>query len=194
MKYFKYIDIPNTKSIQQQLLDIIPKDLHRPSVTFLKKDKPELFKKVHEIIELEEFLKKSNLYEYHVDYTLYVMDGESKFDIHIDYPSAESNCVRILFPILGCDNTFTQFYKATGEPDIEWIYPRSGPPQPYKKFKPSNCEFVTQAELKAPFFIHTQVPHGIYNPNSSRRMSLWINFNGDVDLLQYISEFEDTVI
>jgi len=191
MKYFEYIDLPDLENIQSQVLKNIPEDLKRPTVTFTKTQRPELFDVFRNIPELKTFLKNKNWYEHLIDFTLYTMDGESNFDIHIDTPDPKYNCVRLLVPIQGCDNTYTQFYNAIGEPEIHWIKTEHGDPQPFKKFKKEDCEFVTQAEMTQPFLIHHQPPHGIYNPNKNWRISLWIDFDSKIDLLQYISDFED---
>jgi hypothetical protein len=114
------------------------------------------------------------------------MAPEASFDIHTDPMPPGYNHVRILFPLKGGAGTFTQFYTASKPPTIHWIRTTSGNPQPYEKFEAANCEFVTQVESKIPYLIHTQPPHGIYNPNKEQRITLWIDFNDQLDLKSQI--------
>ena len=187
MKYFEYINIPQLEQIQKQVLHIANEKLNNPTVIF---DNKKLYQQICNIKELKSFLIDANWFDHLLGITLYVMDKESSFDIHIDTPAENYNVARLLVPIKGCDNTFTQFYTSDVEPITEWIYPNNDTPKPFHKFDKDKCKFVTEAEMTRPFLIHHQHPHGIYNPNNNLRVSLWIDFDAELDLLQYISDME----
>ena len=183
MKYYKYINIPNIETLQEKIIKAIPKELlEAPSVTFLNRFVPELYNTMCSIPELNEYLESIGLRKYLTDLTLYVMDSESKFYIHTDPPSAGLNSVRILLPLQGCNDTYTQFYESDIEPTTEYIYPKIGEPQPFIRYKEEDCTLVDQANLSKPYFINTRSIHGIYNPNKVQRISMWINFTDEIDL------------
>jgi hypothetical protein len=186
MEYFKYLDIPNIETIQQQILDILPEDIiNNDNVVFLVKTFPELYSKIKNIPELAEFIKKNGWTENLVSMVFHSMSPKSTFDIHTDPIPETMNHIRILFPVKNCEDTYTRFYTSDIPPKTEWIYPADGsPPQPYNKYYEENCTLVAQANLRAPYFINTQSIHGIYNPTNNRRMTLWLNFDNRIDLLR----------
>lgn len=183
MKYYKYINIPNIETLQEKIIEAIPKELlEKPSVTFLNRFKPELYNTMCSIPELNDYLESIGLRKYLTDLTLYVMDSESTFHIHQDPTAPNFNTVRILLPLQGCNNTYTQFYESDIEPTTEYIYPKIGEPQPFIRYKEEDCTLVDQANLSKPYFINTRSIHGIYNPNKAQRISMWINFTDEIDL------------
>lgn len=183
MKYYKYIDIPNIEILQEKILEKIPEELlENPSVTFLNRFVPELYNTLRNIPEFKTYLKLVQLEKYLTDLTLYVMEGESTFHIHKDPIPAGFNTVRILLPLQGCEDTYTQFYESDAEPTTDYIYPAVGDPQTFIYYKNEDCTLVDQANLGRPYFINTQSIHGIYNPNKNLRISMWINFTDEVDL------------
>lgn len=186
MKHFKYIIIPKIELIQEQIIQIMPKDfLETASVTFLKQF-PDLFTKISQIPEFKYFLEKQGWFPHLVSMVFHNMEANSTFDIHTDPIPETVNIVRILFPVKNCANTYTHFYETNVEPEIQWIHPLNGPAQPYKKYKESDCTLVARANLSNPYLINTQSVHGINNPTNNRRMSLWINFDNKIDLYQYL--------
>lgn len=189
MKYYEYIDIPDLQQLQTDIWNLLPDAMKDPSVTFLSKD-DSVYNDIVNNIHFKDFLEYKGWYKHLANLVVYTMDKDSTFHIHVDGTTDGIARNRLLVPIKGCEGTYTKFFTSDSNPVIDYIHGDTEEPQPFIRYNPEDCKFITQAELSQPYIINHQVPHGIYNPTPKRRTSLWINFYSSLDLLDYVSEFE----
>ena len=197
MNYAKYIDLPNWKNLQEQLIEF--RETH---------SNKEVFWWSHSLDEIEEHLPDiANTFK-SLGLTIRQMifftnlnndiDIDDPLDmravfIHTDMPDdpesrlkypipvftdfEPSNAINI--PLLNCDGSTTLFYKLKDQTAKD-VYYRANDGAGHSK---NNVEEIYRFELNKPAVIRVNVPHAVWNPNPEPRIVVTFRFVESIDHL-----------
>ena len=187
MPNYRQITIPNLETIQSSVLAAIPSEMMSPAITFLNRlDDKTIYNTVKSIPELDSYLTSVGVKDHLVDMALYIMDSSYEFDIHMDVAVPGYNTTRIICPIQGAANTFTEFYSTDTPPSIEYVNV-AGVMNEFSRYDKANCTLIDSVDSGTPYLMNTQTIHGMRNPNNEWRIVLWIDFNDQVNLWDQIT-------
>jgi hypothetical protein len=168
--YYREIDIPNLELLQEQVLSILPNDLYASPRVYFPVDQSRFLN----LSGLTNLLDVYNLKHDATAFAFYIMRPYSEGSVHVDWGDADYS---MNIPIMNCNNTFTNFYKHTGEPElVPERYIQGVVHRPHYKFDNVKLEKIDQFESNIPCVIHIKTPHNVVNPQSSFRINLLIRY------------------
>ena len=94
-----------------------------------------------------------------------------------------SPVARINIPLLNCENTFTNFYTSSEDPETNNDFlPDTG--TPYIAYRTESCTLVDQIEVTTPVVMNVQSIHNVVTKNINRpRIMLSIQTTPDAEIL-----------
>jgi hypothetical protein len=92
---------------------------------------------------------------------------------HVDYGS---HTLAINFPLQHCENTWTRFFKNTGQV-VEKFTPDTK--LPYLEFIDDNKQEETRYKLSGPTLLNVKHPHSVANTTAFDRSSISFRFKED---------------
>lgn len=178
LPYFKLLEIPNLKQIQDQLLDKAPEQLFKAPRVFYAVDQT-VFYQVPELISA---LEGFGLDMKDVDFRWYVANKHYTSPIHHDSGRHDFS---LNIPITNCDGTFTRFYTHETAPILRDPINLIRNDETTKTqgqwwdYKLSGCKLAAEFESTSPAIITTRSPHNITNPHSRYRVNILIRSNNN---------------
>lgn len=196
MKYANYIDIPNWKSLRDQIIKFRERQPHKDELWWcyfpeqLKKEIPELvnafesmgldmcqmilFTNLNNDINVKDSLDPKAVF-IHTDRE---DDPEARFDYGIPVLTDFQTTNAINIPLLNCEGSQTLFYKLKNDnPDVFYTVIGCG------GHAHQDVEEVFRFELDKPAVLRINVPHGVWNPNAEPRVVATFRFNNSIEHL-----------
>lgn len=190
MNYAKYIDLPEWKTLQAQLIEFREKHSNKDAFWWSHSDKeleehlPDLvsafktfgltarqmifFTNLNNDIEIDDPLDMRAVF-IHTDRP---DDPEARFDYAMPVFTDFETTNAINIPLLNCDGSTTLFYKLKDE-TAEDVYYKVIDCGGHAK---QNSEEVYRFELNKPAVIRINVPHAVWNPNEGARIVATFRF------------------
>lgn len=168
MQYYQKIDFDNLDVIKQKVFDLFPKEDFEQNKLFYIDDN---FNKFLSIPELKENLVRLNLLEHVMGFGFYVTTKPNP--IHTDNTAYDYS---LNVPIVGCENTFVEFYESNKDPIKLQLYTGVI----YYHFTKNSCTLKDKLELTTPHIIKVNVPHAVINETGSQRITLLIRLKKTV--------------
>ena len=157
--YFKTLSIPYLKTIQDQVLNVVPQEafstegsLHSYSTKF--KSLPSIAK----------LLVQNKMHKFVIDITLVCLPPHQELGIHTDGDLRGLN-----IPILNCENTYIIWYTALQESRQV-----SQEDRYFFSIDKNHCVERCRTEMNQAKFVDLQPLHGAINPNDTYRLLLSI--------------------
>ena len=176
MKYYSPVPIDNLKIIQEKVFEYFPKEkLSTKEALFYVPDNKNIFLSIPEL-KLE--LDKLNWTPYILAIGFYIIAPTDGSPIHVDSTSFSYS---FNIPILNCEDTYVNFYRANKEPKKQ-IYSMYGTSMNYYKFDSAECELSDSLEMLTPHIINVREAHNIVNKNTKSRITLLIRLRNELDL------------
>jgi len=168
MQYYKAVEFDNLEIIQKKVFDLFPKDDFEKNKLFYIDDNLNSFLSIP---ELKDNLIRLGLLDHVMGFGFYVTTKPNP--IHTDNTAYDYS---LNIPIVGCENTFVEFYESTSEPIKLQLYTGVI----YYHYKQQSCTLKDKLELTSPHIIKVNVPHAVINNNSSQRITLLIRLKKTV--------------
>ena len=199
MQYYNFIDVPNWKNLQKQIIDFKNKFTPPPPETIwwchfeeeVRKEIPELLESFESMgLKMKQMIIFTNLYN-----DIAVTDNKDPMSIFVhtdreDNPNSTYDKVPVLtdfvptialnIPLEHCEESTTLFYSLTDESQDDVYYPTYN----CGGHSHSNAVEVERFNLVQPAVLRVDVPHGVYNPCKEPRTVATFRFESDLqDLL-----------
>jgi hypothetical protein len=199
MKYANYIDIPNWRAVQQELINFQYTDFD-PEIPWWCYQDDELVGKLPLLHDAWATmgLKMRMLiffFAHPKDIDCHTEEDERCIFIHQDsqdepekhYGTDRGTRVdtdfdpdfAINIPLENCEGSKTFWYNIYDKENASIYYPWHG----CGGFKHANCESIYEHELHTPSIIRINRPHGVYNPHSQLRTVATFRFYNDISYL-----------
>jgi hypothetical protein len=103
--------------------------------------------------------------------------GGALGNIHTDYRVHDNNnTLAINFPLVNCENSFTEFWKSKEyDPTIRYTSSNT----PYIGFNRENCVKISEYTLTRPVVFNTSVPHSVRNESTMPRLAISLRLIND---------------
>lgn len=199
--YAKFIDIPNWKSIQQQLIAFKQKNFPTNGWVWycyfedqVRKEIPELMQTFDAMnLKMRQMILFDNL---HNDITVTDHNDPLSIFIHTDAADEENDqgtpqpdevefstnfapTYAINIPMENCEGSTTLWYELIREDDAYCYYPHYD----CGGHKHDAVKEVYRFELTQPAILKIGSPHGVYNPHQQRRSVATFRFYNDISYL-----------
>jgi hypothetical protein len=171
--YFKTLDIPNHEIMIKEFNAYFDyfKDRHITTTDYFHKiPLADIQKK---FTEFNNWTKEKKLFLRTAAFIVLNPKNEMTTSIHIDAPPA-SNALN--FGLQIPDGSYTGLYARTGGKIIDSVQ-RNGVPR--KLIVGGSFNEITRFDLTKPTLFNTQVPHGVYTPSGTTRLSISFRFFND---------------
>lgn len=164
--YFKSLNIPNIEQINEEIKMY---DQSRESTTgFSIVDRDTV---LESLPTLTKWFKESNMI---VDRVAVIIIKSNTIQMpHVDYGS---HTLAINFPLQHCENTWTRFFKNTGQV-VEKFTPDTK--LPYLEFIDDNKQEETRYKLSGPTLLNVKHPHSVANTTAFDRSCISFRFKED---------------
>lgn len=165
--FYKPVHIENLSGIQQGVLKLIPEYLlNRTTLTYIENSK-NIFLGVS---ELSDFLKSNKMYDSVGSIAVNVTVGKSTGNYHVDSGPYEHS---LNIPIMGCENTWINFFKVNSDYTIVKVENR-GKTHQFFRYTEDQCELIYEAETSKPYMLGVKTPHRVVNNSDQTRIMLLI--------------------
>lgn len=190
MKYAKYIDLPNWKEVQQELIDFMYVDYDPTRMWWCYQDVevadklPKLHKCFAEagldmrmLIFFMASPKDLDCTDHEDDRSIFIhLDAKDDPEYGEDDTTFEPNFA-INIPLENCEGSKTFWYEFKDpNADNDAYYPYHG----CGGFKHDSVNKIFEFELDKPAILRINVPHGVYNPHSQFRTVATFRFYNDI--------------
>ncbi len=167
--FYRPIQIDNLTTIQEEVLKRIPKNLlDKTNLTYIENNKA-IFLGIKELYNFLESIKMNwcvgtvavnvttaqDMGSFHVD------SGPYRYSLNI--------------PILGCENTFIDFFKVSG--DYQTVHVNAeghGGHHHFFRYTEDQCELIYEGDTSIPYILGTKTPHRVVNRSDKIRIMLLI--------------------
>jgi hypothetical protein len=176
--YFKTLDIPNHEIMIEEFNSYFDyfKDRHITTTDYFHKIPLDHIQK--NFTEFNHWAKEKNLFVRAAAFIILSPKDELEPSIHIDAPPA-SNALN--FGLQTPEGAYTGLYELSGGKIIDSV---QGNGIPRKLIVGGSFNEITRFDLTKPTLFNTQVPHGVYTPPGTTRLSISFRFfNDPLDLL-----------
>lgn len=198
MNYYKFLDIPNWESLQEQIVYFKNKFTPQPPETVwwchfedeVKKEIPQLIEMFDDMnLKMKQMIIFTNLQN-----SLSVTDNKDSSSIFVhtdrqdDTESTYDNVpvltdfvptVALNIPLENCDESLTLFYKLKDEKQEDVYYPTYN----CGGHAHDNLIEVERFKLTKPAVLRVDVPHGVHNPSVNPRTVATFRFENDLEYL-----------
>jgi len=165
--FYKPVHIENLIEIQQEVLKLIPENLlNQTTLTYIKNSK-EIFLSIP---VLHDFLKSKIMHWSVMDIAVNITTGNTNGNIHVD---SGPYIYSLNIPIIGCENTWINFFKADSDYKIITIE-NKGKTHNFFKYTEDQCELIYEVETNRPYILGTKTPHKVINKSDQTRIMLLI--------------------
>jgi hypothetical protein len=164
--YFKSLNIPNIEQINEEIKMY---DQNRePTAGFSMVDRETV---LESLPRLNMWFKESNMI---VDRVAVIIIKSNTIQIpHVDYGL---HTLAVNFPLQYCENTWTRFFKNTGQV-VEKFTPDTK--VPYLAFIDDNMQEETRYQLSGPTLLNVKQPHSVANTTAFDRSCISFRFKED---------------
>lgn len=164
---YKYIELPNWKTVSSLLLETIP-DEHKYKTLF-KSNGPNVFKNFKLFVDMiETFCPWNNIH----NVALISVRPNDVLPLHTDFMVPSRYALNI--PVFNCEKTYTVFYQAEEGYEPEFL---KNVEAPRYLFDRSRVKEVGRLFLTQPALFDTQTPHEVVNNTEDYRIILSVRFN-----------------
>lgn len=165
--FYKPIHIENLAEVQQEVLKKIPENLLGSSnLTYIENNKNIFLS----IPVLYDFLKSIQMQRSVLSVAVNITKGNNKGNIHVDSGLFKHS---LNIPILGCENTCIDFFKANSDYEIITIN-NQGKSHHFFRYSEDQCELIYKGDTAVPYILGTKTPHRVVNNSDKTRIMLLI--------------------
>lgn len=165
--FYKLVHIENLAEIQQEVLKRIPENLLADNnLTYIENSKA-IFLGVP---ALYDFLKSIQMNWLVGSIAINITHGNDTGNYHIDSGPYNHS---LNIPILGCENTWINFFKVTGDYKIVAVE-NKGETHHFFRYTEDQCELIYEAETNKPYLLGVKTPHRVVNKSDKTRIMLLI--------------------
>jgi len=198
MQYYKFIDVPNWKNLQGQIIEFKNKFTPPPPKTIwwchfedeVRREIPELLDSFESMgLKMKQMIIFTNLYN---DITVTDNKDPMSIFVHTDREDdAESKydkvpvltdfvpIIALNIPLEHCEESTTLFYKLKDETEDDVYYPTYN----CGGHSHSNVIEIERFTLTQPAVLRVDVPHGVYNPVKLPRTVATFRFENNLEYL-----------
>lgn len=174
MQYYKTLDIPSLADIQTSVLSVLPNEhLTNDSLRYVYDDPATSTKFFLGIPVLKELIDSYKLTHHLAGICIINKSSNSTTDIHIDRGSYK---LSLNIPIIGCEGTYTHFYKTNHPPELVEMGVNK-----FWRLKAAHCRKMDTLDTSKPAVLDTSVPHCVENYTSNTRIMLLIRLKGYIN-------------
>lgn len=180
--FYKILDFPHKKIISQKLKEYCDNNKYNTVGVYWPKNSNEFLFSIPEFKQDVEFLK---IEKYISGLTINVIDNTDNNFVHIDPYFPNNHRYRMIFPIVGYENTWISYFESDTAPDKELYVPN--PLDPTLKFQYYSDPFsvvkeITRASFEDVLLIDTYTLHCAFNIENNTRILGLIGLKPDLDI------------
>lgn len=165
--FYKPIRIENLAEIQQEVLKKIPENLLATNnLTYIENNK-DIFLSIP---VLYDFLKSIQMQKSVLSIAVNITKENIKGNIHVDSGLYKHS---LNIPILGCENTCIDFFKASNNYETITIN-NHGKSHHFFRYSEDQCELIYKGDTAVPYILGTKTPHRVVNKSDKTRIMLLI--------------------
>jgi len=165
--FYKPVHIENLVEIQQEVLKLIPENLLNQTTLIYIENNKEIFLSIP---VLYNFLKSINMHYSVGSIAINITQGQRAGSYHMDSGPYNHS---LNIPISGCENTWINFFKATGDYKVVPVV-NQGMINHGFRYTEDQCELIYEAETSQPYILGTKTPHRVLNKSDQTRIMLLI--------------------
>jgi len=187
-KHYVTVTANNLPTMQTSVLNVLPTDMKTTAgFTFLNRlANTAIYDSVK--AEVASFLNDEGVANSVSDIALYVMNGNSTFDIHTNIIVTDFNPARYIIPLENCDNVYYDFYSSNTTPTTVDILLSDGL-NSYQKYEANNCVFLESAQFNSVLLTNTIAPYAPRNAGANTAICLSIFLDGTPNLSASIPDY-----
>jgi len=165
--FYKPIHIENLAEIQQEVLQLVPKNLlNRTTLTYIENNK-EIFLGSAALLD---FLKSKKMYDSVGAIAVNVTVGKGAGNYHVDSGPFKHS---LNIPIIGCENTWINFFKVNSDYTIVKVE-NQGKTHHFFRYTEDQCELIYEAETSEPYILGVKTPHRVVNKSDQTRIMILV--------------------
>jgi hypothetical protein len=200
-EYAQYIDIPNWRSLQSQIIEFRKKNFPTNGWVWycyfedqVKEEIPELLEtfekmglKMRQMILFDNLPNDLTIKDHDDPLSVFIhTDSEDKEDTvgiphppEVEFSTDFKPTYALNIPLENCEESLTMWYEFIRDNDRDCYYPHVD----CGGHKHDAVREVFRFELNKPAVIDVSVPHGVYNPHKERRTVATFRFYNDINYL-----------